>query len=65
MSIKDGDISAFNTKGENAFHLVNKDDSTNNLLELIVWVPTFLYVEKGKIQLVTFRLMDDAEEINK
>ncbi len=65
LSIKDGDITAFNKEGENAFHLVNKDDVTNDLVELIVWVPTFLYVENGKVQLVTFGLMDDAKEINK
>ena len=65
LSIKDGDLAAFNTKGENAYHLVNKDDKTNDLVELIVWVPTFLYVENGEVKHVTFGLMDDAEEINK
>ena len=65
LSIKDGDITAFNKEGENAFHLINKDDVTNDLVELIVWVPTFLYVENGEVKHVTFGLMDNAEEINK
>ncbi len=65
LSIKDGDISAFNKEGNNAFHLINKDEITNDLVELIVWVPTFLYVENGEVKHVTFGLMDNAEEINK
>lgn len=65
LSIKDGDITAFNKEGENAFHLINKDEITNDLVELIVWVPTFLYVENGEVKHVTFGLMDNAEEVNK
>lgn len=65
LSIKDGNIDAFNTKGENAFHLVNKDTETDDFVGMIVWVPTFLYVENGEIKHVTFGLMDDAEAINK
>lgn len=65
LSIKDGDISAFNAKGENAFHLINKDTETNDFVGMIVWVPTFLYVENGEIKHVTFGLMDDAAAINK
>lgn len=65
LSIKDGDISAFNANGEHTFKLINKDDKTDDLVELIVWVPTFMYIEDGTIKLVTFGNMKNVEEFQK
>jgi hypothetical protein len=65
LSIKSGDISKFNEKGENTYMLINKDAKTDELLDLVVWVPTILYVEKGEVKLVTFGLLESAEEIQK
>lgn len=65
LSIKSGDISKFNTKGENTYMLINKDSETDSLIDLVVWVPTFLYVENGEIKLVSFGLLDNAEELQK
>lgn len=62
LSIKAGDLSNFNKAGEHTFHIINKDDDTNNLVKLIAWVPTFVYVENGTIQLVTFGNMKGVEE---
>lgn len=65
MSIKSGDISKFNKNGEHTYMLINKDDKTDALVELVVWVPTIIYVEKGEIKLVTFGLLDSAADIQK
>ena len=65
MSIKSGDISKFNEKGEHTYMLINKDEKTDALVELVVWVPTIVYVEKGEIKLVTFGLLDSAADIQK
>ena len=63
LSIKSGDITAFNKKGENTYMLINKDSETDSLMDLVVWVPTILYVEKGEVKLVTFGLLENAQEI--
>lgn len=65
MSIKSGDISKFNKNGEHTYMLINKDDKTDALVDLVVWVPTIIYVEKGEIKLVTFGLLDSAADIQK
>jgi peroxiredoxin len=57
LSIKEGDISAFNKEGETSFMLVN-DDETEKIDKYIAWVPTFMYVENGTIKLVYFGRMD-------
>ena len=56
-------ITAFNKKGENTYMLINKDSETDSLMDLVVWVPTILYVEKGEVKLVTFGLLENAQEI--
>jgi hypothetical protein len=65
LSIKSGDITKFNEQSENTYMLINKDADTDNLVDLVVWVPTILYVEKGEIKLVTFGLLENAEEVQK
>ena len=65
LSIKEGDISNFNKQGEHTFKLINKDEKTDDLVELIVWVPTFMYIENGTIKLVTFGNMKNVEEFQK
>jgi hypothetical protein len=62
LSIKSGDISAFNKVSETSFMLANKDDTaTKNLVDFVVWVPTFMYIEDGTIKLVSYGRMN-AEE---
>lgn len=62
LSIKAGDLSNFNKTATHTFHIINKDEDTNNLVKLIAWVPTFIYVENGTIQLVTFGNMKGVED---
>lgn len=57
LSIKEGDISAFNKEGETSFMIVN-DDESKKIDDYIAWVPTFMYVENGTIKLVYFGRMD-------
>lgn len=63
LSIKDGDLSnTFNKNEENSFILVNKDNATDTLVNQIMWIPTFVYVENNEIKLVSFGVLT-AEEI--
>ena len=65
LSIKSGDISAFNKVSETSFMLSNKDDeATKSLVDFVVWVPTFMYIEDGTIKLISYGRMD-AEEFEK
>jgi thioredoxin-related protein len=63
LSIKDGDLTNFNEKGENTFILINKDAQTKELVKLVAWVPTFVYVENGKVVLVAFGNMNGVEKM--
>lgn len=65
LSIKDGDISKFNKDGETTFMLVNKDSETSEIVDLVMWVPTFLYIENGEIVLVTFGKINSVEDFQK
>lgn len=65
LSIKDGDISKFNKDGETTFMLVNKDADTKEIVDLVMWVPTFLYIENGEIVLVTFGKINSVEDFQK
>lgn len=65
LSIKDGDISKFNKDGETTFMLVNKDADTKEIVDLVMWVPTFLYIESGEIVLVTFGKINSVEDFQK
>ena len=57
LSIKDGDLSKFNNEGESTFMLVNKDSETKEIVDMIEWIPTFIYIENGTIKLVTYGRM--------
>ena len=65
ITTETGDISAFNTTGENAFSITNIDTSFNSVLNYIPWIPAFLYVENGNIKLVTYGGINDQAEIVK
>lgn len=65
ITTETGDISAFNTIGENAFSIANIDTSFNSVLNYIPWIPAFLYVENGNIKLVTYGGINDQTEIVK
>lgn len=54
LTTMDGDTAAFNEAGENAFRMDTVSNEANDVLNYIPWIPTFLYVENGEIQLVTF-----------
>ena len=62
LSIEDGDLSKFNKEAENSFVLIQKDDETENLVDKIAWIPTFVYVSNGTIKLVSFGVLS-AEEL--
>ena len=61
LSIKDGDLSNFNKNNENTFTLVNKTVTTKQLVSMIVWVPMFVFVEDGRVKLVSFGNMEGVE----
>ena len=63
LSIKDGSLDAFNKNGVYSYRLVNKDTTTAQFVDMIVWVPTFIYVENDTIKLVTFGLMNSKDDI--
>jgi thiol-disulfide isomerase/thioredoxin len=55
-----GDMSPFNKTGENAFMMTSSDSDTAQLMENIPYIPCFLYVQNGKIKLMTFGAVDEA-----
>ena len=56
-----GDISAFNAAGENAFVWKDIDAAGGTMMNYIPWIPTFLYVEDGVIQLVTYGGVNEGD----
>lgn len=62
LSIKDGSLDAFNKNGTHSYRLVNKDTATAKFVDMVVWVPTFVYVEDNVVKLVTFGLMNSKDD---
>lgn len=54
------DFSNFNINGEYAFAINEMTSEMNDIMEYIPWVPAFLYVENGEIQLVTYGGVTEA-----
>jgi len=51
---KAGAIDKFNVGGENAFYWGAKDTGSELLMNNMPWVPAFLFVQDGKIKLVSY-----------
>jgi len=56
-----GDISAFNASGENAFVWKDINQENSTIMNYIPWIPTFLYIENGEVQLVTYGGVNEGD----
>ena len=55
-------MSNFNQTGEHAWQLANQNDSTvNTILQNVPWVPAFIFVEDGVIQLITYGGLEEGD----
>ena len=62
LALDNGDLSNFNQTGEHAWQLANQNDSTvNTILQNVPWVPAFIFVEDGVIQLITYGGLEEGD----
>jgi hypothetical protein len=63
LSMQDGQLDTFNAEAETTFVLMQKDQTTAEFMNNLIWVPMFIYVKDGIIEFVSFGNIEEIEEL--